>query len=90
MDQEIEKTAVAMCETAEVYEAIQPLARVVAEMFECTHWAHAGVSFKRFQGSGNIVFVAGNDEYGQAVGGYNFAYQVKIVCDALENAGYFE
>lgn len=92
MDQEIEKTAAAMCETVEVYEAIQPLARVVAEMFVRTHWAHEGVGFKRFQGSRSVLFVVDNSKCNieRSISGYNFAYQVKIVCDVLENAGYFE
>lgn len=66
---------------------VRPLAHIIAEMIERSHWAHSGIAFEVSPGIGHIFFKLGVSSV--CVSGYNLAYQVKLCVDLFASCGYF-
>lgn len=86
MNQEINETAARICDSARTFENVSSLARIVAEMILRTRW---DVCAFRFESTPwGVVFHCGNSE--QNLSGYNFGYQVNLVCKVIEKSGLYE
>ena len=86
MNQEINETAARICDSAQTFENVSSLARIVAEMILRTRW---DVCAFRFESTPcGVVFHCGNSE--QNLSGYNFGYQVNLVCKVIEKSGLYE
>lgn len=86
MNQEINETAARICDSAQTFENVSSLARIVAEMILRTRW---DVCAFRFESTPwGVVFRCGNSE--QNLSGYNFGYQVNLVCKVIEKSGLYE
>lgn len=66
---------------------VRPLAHIIAEMIERSHWAHSGITFEVSPGIGHVFFKLGVSRV--CVSGYNLAYQVKRCVDLFSSCGYF-
>ena len=66
---------------------VRPLAHIIAEMIERSHWAHSGIAFEVSPGVGHVFFKLGVSSV--CVSGYNLAYQVKLCVDLFSSCGYF-
>ncbi len=86
MEQEIDKTAAEICDSAETLEKVNSLAKIVAEMIVRGHWAAYNFKFKNTPYG--VVFRCRNSE--QNLSGYQFAYQVKCICSIIETEGYYD
>lgn len=86
MNQEINETAARICDSAQTLENVSSLARIVAEMILRTRW---DVCAFRFESTPwGVVFHCGDSE--QNLSGYNFGYQVNLVCKVIEKSGLYE
>ena len=86
MEQEIFKTAAEICDSAETFEKVSSLARIVAEMIVRGKWDAYNFQFKNTPYG--VVFRCRNSE--QNLSGYQFAYQVKCICSNIEQEGYYD
>lgn len=86
MNEEINETAARICDSAQTFEKVSSLARIVAEMIVRTHWDACAFGFEAKPWG--VVFHCGNSE--QNLSGYNFGYQVNLVCNVIEKAGLYE
>lgn len=86
MEQEIFKTAAEICDSAETFERVNSLANLVAEMIVRGNWAAYDFRFKNT--SYGVVFRCRNS--GKNLSGYQFAYQVKLICSIIEQEGYYD
>lgn len=86
MEQEIDKTAVEICDSLETLEEVNSLAKLVAEMIVRGHWAAFNFRFKTTPYG--VIFRCKNSE--QNLSGYQFAYQVKCICSIIEKEGYYD
>ena len=86
MEQEIFKTAAEICDSAETLERVNSLAELVAEMIVSGNWAAYNFQFKNTPYG--VVFRCRNSE--QNLSGYQFAYQVKLICSIIEQEGYYD
>lgn len=88
METAIHKTELAICpDDHPGLDPVRPLAHIIAEMIERSHWAHSGISFEASPGIGQICFKVGVSEV--CVSGYNLAYQVMLCANLFANCGYF-
>ena len=86
MEQEIFKTAAEICDSAETLEEVNSLAKLVAEMIVRGNWDSYNFKFKNTPYG--VVFRCMNSE--QNLSGYQFAYQVKLICSIIEQEGYYD
>ena len=86
MEQEIFKTAAEICDSAETFEKVSSLARIVAEMIVRGKLDAYNFQFKNTPYG--VVFRCRNSE--QNLSGYQFAYQVKCICSIIEQEGYYD
>ena len=86
MEQEIFKTAAEICDSAETFEKVSSLARIVAEMIVRGKLDAYNFRFKNTPYG--VVFRCRNSE--QNLSGYQFAYQVKLICSIIEKEGYYD
>ena len=88
MKKAIAATASDICpDGSPLLDPVRPLAHIIAEMIERSHWAHSGIVFHANAGTGMIFFKVGVSEV--AVSHYNLAYQVKLCVDLFTDCGYF-
>ena len=86
MKQEIFKTAAEICDSAETFERVNSLAKLVAEMIVRGNWDAYNFKFKNTPYG--VVFRCRNSE--QNLSGYQFSYQVKLICSIIEQEGYYD
>ena len=86
MEQEIFKTAADICDRAETFERVNSLANLVAEMIVRGKWDAYNFQFENTPYG--VVFRCRNSE--QNLSGYQFAYQVKLICSIIEKEGYYD
>lgn len=84
----IRKTELDICpEDHPGLDPVRPLAHIIAEMIERSHWAHSGITFEVSPGIGHVFFKLGVSRV--CVSGYNLAYQVKRCVDLFAYCCYF-
>ena len=86
MKQEIFKTAAEICDSAETLERVNSLAELVSEMIVRGNWDAYNFQFKNTPYG--VVFRCRNSE--QHLSGYQFDYQVKLICSIIEQEGYYD
>lgn len=86
MNETINETAAEICDSAQTFEKVGSLARIVAEMIVRTHWDASAFRFEATPWG--VVFRCGN--FDQNLSGYNFGYQVYLVCNVIEKASLYE